>query len=303
VRSLEPETVSRWAEQLAARGYTPTPLAAGVEGAVFRLEGGTVAKVWNSRERDEILGLASFYEAVAVADLPFLTPSIFEVGDLGDATFSIERELPGAPLFRAGGESPPLESGRLRCVAEALGALAAVRPTEAMKQLPILDESDPLWIEGSFNEGLARLVTRRALPEVEPQAAAVVSRLGEMAPGPDGLVHGDLIPANILVDDDACRVTAVLDFGFLTTVGAPAFDAAVAANIFDMYGSERDASVAAMERMVADAFGYAEDMLAVYLAAYALTTMNMYGSESDGHFQWCAAVLRRPAVLEALGLG
>jgi hypothetical protein len=37
------------------------------------------------------------------------------------------------------------------------------------------------------------------------------------------------------------------------------------------------------------------EMLAVCLAAYVMPTMTMFGSsEEDGHFHWCAEVLRRP---------
>jgi aminoglycoside phosphotransferase (APT) family kinase protein len=268
---------------------------------VFRLDNGTVAKVWNDRDRAGILRLATFYQAVAHAGLPFRTPEILDVDGLGDAMFSVERELPGEPLFRATGESPSLDPARLGCVIDVLAALAAVHPTDEMKLLPILDESAPLWIEGGFNQALGALAQRRAVPRFEKSAAAVVERLDSMPVTASGLVHGDLIPANILIDD-AGQVSAVLDFGFLTTVGPPAFDAILAANIFDMYGDERDATVAAMERLVADAFGYPPDETAVYLAAYALTTMNMYGSEEDGHYRWCVDVLNRPHILGALGL-
>ncbi len=311
VRSLDPITVHRWGDELTERGYRPTRLGAGVEGAVFQLGNGAVAKVWNSRTAVEIDRLASFYDAVARAGLPFRTPAIHEVGHLSDAIYSIERELPGRPLLPAHtGQSPQLDPQRLRCVADALAGLAAVVPSEEMKLLPILDEPDPLWRDGSFTDALAQLVRRRversvppmraAIPSIEKLADTLAASLATMDAGSDGLVHGDLIPANILVDDDG-TVTAVLDFGFLTTVGAPAFDAAVAAGIFDMYGPAKDASRAAMEKLMRDTFGYPQEVLAVYLAAYAMATMTMYGSsEQEGHFHWCAEVLRRPDVIDAL---
>lgn len=311
MRSLDPATVNRWAAELTERGYTPARLAAGVEGAVFRLGNGTVAKVWNSRTEADIARLSSFYGAVARAGLPFLTPEIQDVGRLNEATFSIERELPGGPLFPDHtGQSPPRDPWRRQCVADVLAALAAVTPSDEMKLLPILDEPDPLWREGSFNGALGQLVTRRVERSLEPASAAVpaianlaatlAARLRAMDAGSDGLIHGDLIPANILVDDEG-DIAAVLDFGFFSTVGAPAFDAAVAAAIFDMYGPGQDASCAAMEQLMRDTFGYPQEVLAVYLAAYAMTTMTMFGSsEEDGHFHWCAEVLRRPDVLGAL---
>ena len=311
MQSLDPITVNRWGAELAERGYSPIRLGAGVEGAVFQLGNGAVAKVWNSRTAVEIGRLASFYGAVTRAGLPFLTPQIHEVGQLDDAAYSIERELLGNPLFPAHtGQSPPLDPRRLQCVADALAALAAVTPSDEMKVLPILDEPDPLWRQGSFNDALAQLVRRRietsvaqvrvAIPPIEGLAAALIGRLSATDVGSDGLIHGDLIPANILVDDDG-NLSAVLDFGFFSTVGPPAFDAAVATGIFDMYGPAKDASCAAMEKLIRDAFGYPQDVLAIYLAAYAMATMTMFGSsEQEGHFHWCAEVLRRPDVVDAL---
>lgn len=278
---------------------------------MFRLGSGTVAKVWSSRTEAEITRLASFYDAVAQAGLPFLTPEIHYVSHISDSAFSIERELSGVPLFPDHtGQSPPLDLWRLQCVADVLSALAEVRPSEAMKLLPILDEPDPLWRDGNFNIALAQLTARRverslekmsaAIPTIDKLATTLGARLSALDAGPDGLIHGDLIPANILVDDDG-RVTAVLDFGFFSTVGAPAFDAAVAADIFDMYGPSKDASCAAMERLMRETFGYPQEVMALYLAAYAMTTMTIFGSsEEDGHFHWCAEVLRRPDVLAVL---
>lgn len=311
MRSLDPAEVHRWAGELAERGHRPIPLAAGVEGAVFRLGGGAVAKVWNSRTEAEIDRLALFYRAVTGAGLPFRTPEIQDVGHLRDAVFSIERELPGAPLWPDhAGVSPPLDPRRIRCLAEVLAALAAVTPTAGMTLLPVLDEPEPLRLDNGFDNALGDLVVRRverfrdrvrvAVPDIGELAAALVDRLATLGPSRPGLIHGDLIPANVLVDEDG-RVTAVLDFGFFSTAGPPAFDAAVTVNVFDMYGPARDASRTAVATVVEEMLGHPPQVLAVYLAGYAMATMMVFGGgERDGHFRWCADVLRRPEVLNAL---
>ena len=312
MRNLDTATVRRWDNELAARGYTPAQLAAGVEGAVFTLGNGAVAKVWASRPRSEVLRLASFYRALKRTNLPFQTPEIHDVGTLSDATFSVERQLPGVPLSPDHpGQSPALSPSRLQCIIDVLEALAGVEPTVELQRLPALDESVPFCGGGeSFNDALAHLLMRRVAPPTgastlaTSRAAAlmhvVIDRLALMPPGPQGLIHGDLIPANILVGNNG-HVAAVLDFGFFTTIGSPAFDAAVTSNIFDMYGPNSAESRQTMERLVADTFNYPPEALTVYLAAYALATMNLFGStDRDGHFRWCQQVLQRPNVLKLL---
>jgi aminoglycoside phosphotransferase (APT) family kinase protein len=230
---------------------------------------------------------------------------------LGDVVFSVERELPGTPLHpdHTGG-SPSLDPVRLRCIADVLAAFAAIAPSDAMKQLPILDDFAPFRDSDTFNAALIRLVKRRlgrsidqvrvAVANVDDLVEALEHRLDAMPPQREALVHGDLIPANILVDDQ-CHVTAVLDFGFFSTVGPPEFDAAIVTNIFDMYGPGHAASRAAMEQLINDTFAYPARTLATYLAAYALATITMFGStEQDGHFHWCAEVLRRPDLVQLL---
>ena len=100
-------------------------------------------------------------------------------------------------------------------------------------------------------------------------------------------MHGDLIPANVLVDE-AGRPSAVIDFGFLTTAGDPAFDAAVTASIFDMYGPAARATEARLDaRLDVD-----PERAGVHRAAYAVVTATCFSpTGEDGHFR----VVRRDA--------
>lgn len=145
-----------------------------------------------------------------------------------------------------------------------------------------------------------RTVLDAAVDELDRKAAALTRRLHQIGTGRHAVVHGDMVPANVLVDP-AGRPTAVLDWGFLTTEGDPAFDAAVAASLFDMYGDEALATELELYRRVEKQFGYDRSALLVYRAAYSLITANAYDAEgADGHFAWCVAGLNRPDVVEAL---
>jgi len=113
-------------------------------------------------------------------------------------------------------------------------------------------------------------------------------------------VHGDLVPPNILVTGS--RAIGVLDFGFMTTVGDPAFDVAITSSIFDMYGPDAHANEARLDAALHDRFGHGCHRIALYRAAYALCTSTCFSpSGSDGHFAWCVRMLQRPGVLNRIG--
>src|SRR5215469_13163746 len=69
----------RWTEHFASKGHNPQPLAAGVEGAIYDLGGGLIAKVWRERRAAELVRMQAFYADVAAAGLPFGTPEIVGV--------------------------------------------------------------------------------------------------------------------------------------------------------------------------------------------------------------------------------
>ncbi len=96
---------------------------------------------------------------------------------------------------------------------------------------------------------------------------------------------------------------SLLDFGFLSMVGDPAFDASVASAIFDMYGPKSRQSDEQVADAVCQALGHRRNMLLAYRALYALLTSNAYSADgSDGHFRWYVEMLRRQDVRKALGL-
>ncbi|MEU6506201.1 phosphotransferase [Streptomyces sp. NPDC046942] len=188
-----------------------------------------------------------------------------------------------------------------------LRGLASVPGSPAMRQLTVQGDDRPLWDGHTrFPDALAALVERATRRNGEVLAAAVpglavaVERttraLRALPATPVTAVHGDLVPPNVHVDNAEVPV-AVLDFGFFTTAGDPAFEAAVTAAVWDMYGPHAEHHTAALTSLFAEALGYDAEVLALYQAAYALTTYDLFSPDgSDGHFRWCAALLNRNAV-------
>jgi phosphotransferase family enzyme len=290
---------------LAGLGYSGgAPIGSGMEGVVYRLGDGLVAKAWFHRRAAELAPLGDFYRELADQGLPFGTPELVGTHDFDGRAVTVERELCGTVLGD-GGLSPEAAQDAM------LGVAAALRRTRAgaaTRALTVLDETKPARTEGDrWAAALASLTSRRAeafragrIPDFEAVLERLLLRLDQLPAQPDAIVHGDLCPANVLVDGSG-RVTAVLDWGFLTTAGDNAFDASVAAGIFDMYGPDARTVDDRLMRRLETEFGYARDVLLLYRAAYAVITAYAHSPDgSDGHFQWCAAALNRPDVRDAL---
>ncbi len=128
-----------WLECFRRRGYPRvTPLAAGVEGVIYDLADGTVAKVWGQRREAGLTLMQKFYADVAGAGLPFATPEILAVEDVSGTAVTFERKLPGQPLqARLGIDDQQLDDGGAQCVIEVLRSLASVPATVSMRRAQI----------------------------------------------------------------------------------------------------------------------------------------------------------------------
>jgi hypothetical protein len=305
-------TVDERVERLLRRhGWTAGELlGAGMEGTVLSLSADAVAKVWHGRSHADIQALASFGSAVATASLPFAVPYVMDLLEDDELTITIERRISGTPLRLDGGSAPPgVTADDIRLLGDVLEGFSRGEPSPGLASLPILPGDRPFTWPGSFTESLADLVERRFqatphllqrdLDQAEATVAVVAERLRGLEPAGETLVHGDLIPANVLIEAD--RISGVLDFGFLTTVGDPQFDAAITASIFDMYGPHARASEEALTEAFLDRFGHDGDTYGLYRAAYAIITNAYFGQDGlDGHYLWCVRMLRRPDVTAAL---
>ncbi|MFJ2162260.1 hypothetical protein [Streptomyces sp. NPDC087856] len=160
---------ARWIRYFVERGYGDArPLGVGVEGAVYRLGGGVVGKVWSGRRPAGVGLMRRVYEDIAreAEPLPFGTPEILGVEEYEGVLVTYERELRGVQLradsavVASGRELPASETGALLTV---LRGLAAVPGSDAMRGLVVQGDDQPLWEGcGRFPDALAGLVQRAA---------------------------------------------------------------------------------------------------------------------------------------------
>ncbi|MBM2616126.1 phosphotransferase [Actinoplanes sp. LDG1-06] len=266
------------------------PLGSGMEGVVHALDDTRVAKTWHHASVPELRRLARFYDELDTGRFSFAVPRILDITEQDRRLVTIERRLTGTP-----------GQATADTMLDILAELAASGPVPTARELAVPFQGN------TFPEALAAHaasrvtpVLRAAVDNLETKVQALRVRLPERDTGRRSVIHGDLVPANVLTDH-AGRPTAVLDWGFLTTEGDPAFEAAVTAAIYDMYGPAALETELDLLTRCEQRFGYDRTTLLLYRAAYSVITATAYDpTGQDGHFAWCAAALNRPDVVQAL---
>jgi hypothetical protein len=190
----------QWMRYFTGQGHDPKPLAAGVEGAIYDLGSGLVAKVWRDRRPAGLVRMQSFYADVRAAGLPFMTPEILAVGQADGTSVTYERKLPGEPLARRLSDGDDgLDPVAARCVTDVLQALSTVPATAAMRQLAVLDFG---------------FLTTAGDPRLDAAiAAGVMNMYGPHAPAITGaltarLAHDLGYPADVLLTYQAAYPVA-----------------------------------------------------------------------------------------------
>lgn len=274
--------------RLRVVGYAVThEIGRGMEGVVTALDDERVVKVWDRRPRAEVERLRTFYDAVEAgldqAGVPLAVPRILEVAEVDGLVLTVHRRLRGRADAGAG-PGPVLD---------VLDGLSRVALHADLAVLPVPDGEPPFDPGLPFGDSLAALVRRRArlLGALVPDAVtdALAETLQSVAPVPARLLHGDLGPAHVLLERG--RPSGLLDFGYVSTVGDPAFDAAVAAVLQDMFGAGAVAATSTLDDLAVRRFGYDPDVLVLYRAAYGLVTASCLVAHPGRHLDWCLALV------------
>lgn len=286
-------------------------LATGMEGEVFEIGDGLVGKIWASQTVYGLDALREFYQELAGSASGLITPLIHSVHQVDDCVVSIESLIDGIPLKSALRENAiDIASARAKVV-DAVVLMNKVSKHESSRLLPLMRRSDAQESR-SFNNLLRELIFNRTcevqfhfeqlVSEFNRKRDAIVERLAAMDLRNDCLVHGDICPENILIDQASGNI-GLIDWGFLTCTGDNRFDAATASAFFDMYGSQRLEHSRLLRESFGEVLGYNVSDLFILVGAYACLGANAYSdSLDDGHFQWCIAQLNSPELDGALSL-
>jgi putative membrane protein len=212
-------------------------LGRGGEANVFALDAERVLRLHRSSVPSAsaayVRRIGALYEQLDRSAVPFALPQVFEVHE-EDVSWSIERRLPGQPLdellrtladddrrraiegyvdgaaaFAGLGVPPGFEPG--------YGELFTVEGLRADRWGDLLGDRLELQL------GMAAAVVGEHVPDLDRAAERIIASAREEPADGRALVHGDYFPGNVLLGDDL-RISAVLDFGWLTVVGDPTHD-------------------------------------------------------------------------------
>lgn len=293
-------------------------LGKGMQSVVFELNDGQVLKVYGKDIGiKNIRLLKDFYASLNTNKVNFSTPSITDIKEVGDKLLVIERRLAGHcpnTEYLKGLNSSVLE----KFFSAYLEALFSIQRIETS----FLNIAEPLDLTGDFfrpqsyrnwNDLIVVNLkdkyekTHDIFDKKVKNSAWLVDRLSVKVKSyvieQNHLIHGDFFPANVMIDDNM-NITAVLDFGILTTIGDPLFDIALGATFSDMYDQIPQLKIRKFVWSLIKQRVSEEEYIRmqIYVLIYSFISANMYkkNDPTDGHFSWCISNLNDQELLKYL---
>lgn len=133
-------------------------------------------------------------------------------------------------------------------------------------------------------------VLAAAVPGLAGIAARFTLRLNALPDPPKCLVHGDIHPANVMMNDDL-QVTGLIDFSFTTRVGDHLMDLAGACYYLTAYDLSAQADLDHVKHLIRARHG-AEviDRIELYAVWFAFDFA--YNHDAADVFAWCVDLIR-----------
>jgi Ser/Thr protein kinase RdoA (MazF antagonist) len=276
-------------------------LGHGGEAVVYALDAARVLRLHRHEAADHTRRIGELYGALDRAAVPYALPEVLEVHGDGEVSWSIERRLPGRPfdglLRHLAGHDRARALTAYVDGAAAFGALGTPRGW--------VDGCGELFTEerlraDRWGDLLARrleLQLERARPVLDvaiddPDAVVAPILAAARAEEPAGvtIVHGDWFPGNVLLGDDL-RVSAAIDLGWLTVVGAAQHDVLSAAVFCEVRPTHTAGDGLVLEAAVARHLGAASGEALARTRRYEQLRF-AFVTEDEHLHRWCLAGLR-----------
>ncbi len=289
-------------------------LSRGMEAEVYAYSPEAVLKLYaGTANLADLRTLKDFYDSLDRPRVPYALPRIELVAQEEGCLITIEQRLAGT---RMSAVLPSLTAGQLdevmRCTLTATRAVARLQAPPGFDRYKLFDpDRVSQRASGDWHQFVGRYLTHK-LAQVSPYLNRDVSRFGakvqqlraiidQSYAGSNSLIHGDLVPANLLINPDH-QITAVLDFGLFTMYGDDLFDIATGWVLFDMYDKLKAKARERYLALILEQLGESvRGKLYRYVLMYSILSANAYSSNcTDGHYQWCVANLRHAHYWQAV---
>jgi len=293
-------------------------LGNGMQSRVFALDDDYVLKVYGDDiGYDNIIRLKLFYESLDTKQVLFETPSIIDVQQVGGKIIVTEKRINGICPNKKHLNTLPIKELKnyFRNYVDTLFDIQKITTT-------FLKIAEPLDLKGDFfkykkynswNEMLiynlevkfkeSETIFNQKVNNIKYVYKALKSKVAKLVITSMTLIHGDFFPANSMVNAEY-GITAILDFGILTTVGDPIFDIALGWLFSDMYNEVTILDIKKylkpfmQERLT----GEEKKRFDLYILVYSFISANMYATNdpTNGHFNWCIHNLNNEKYLGCL---
>lgn len=228
--------------------------------------------------------------------LPFAVTTIREIGRIEGQLYVIEDRIAGqsmSTLLRTlSGERRAAAFQAFLAAAEAMSAVSA--PGEAYGDLlsdnPRRCEKWSDYLTDRVRVAAQDEVLAAAVPGLDEIAERYIARLEDIPDPPKCIVHGDIYPANVMMNDDL-QVTGLIDFSFTTRVGDHLMDLAGACYYLTAYDLSAQADLDHVRQLILAKYG-AEviDRIGLYGVWFAFDFA--YNHDSSNVFAWCTKLIR-----------
>lgn len=284
-------------EALRAYGLTEANLLGkGWESQIYALGDDRVLKIPHPSPGAETLVRTQADFTRDLPPLPFAVPRIREILHVEGTLITIEDRIAGRSLAEI---LPGLEGDRRKAALTAYlavaEAMAAVRTEAEFGDLLV---ANPVR-RAHWGEYLAARLDGFAddpvLAADIPDFAAIVGRFrSRLLALPDPVkcvVHGDIWPPNVMMDDDL-RVTGLIDFSYTTRVGDTLMDLAGAVCFQDIANPHGPEDTGFLMGLIEARHGTGlRDLMALYATWFAFSFA--YDHEMTEVYAWCVDLIRK----------
>ena len=225
---------------IAAFGVTDADLlGSGWESTIYALGTAQVLRIPRPGVGSEAQVRAQAAFTASLPPLPFAVPRIREIARIDGHLYVIEDRIAGQSMAAMlPGLSGERRATALRAYLAAAEAMSvATMPSEAFGDL-LLDQPRRCdrwsgYLTARVRKAAEDEVLAAAVPGLARIARRFIARLGAIPDPPRCIVHGDIYPPNVMMNDDL-QVTGLIDFSFTTRIGDHVMDLAGACHFLSV---------------------------------------------------------------------